>query len=141
MAVTMVIGNDPKISASLFAPGYSIAAVIANEFTEATGDMYLQALIELGLVLFLLTILINGLARLVIIATTQKGHDSTVNSEMSSVVTPLLAQIRERGHAQPHRGVRAVHGFRPLFHFGLSAVVWRQVAELGIFYQPADPCG
>ena len=73
MAVTMVIGNDPKISASLFAPGYSIAAVIANEFTEATGDMYLQSLIYLGLVLFLLTILINGLARLVIIATTQKG--------------------------------------------------------------------
>jgi phosphate transport system permease protein len=73
MAVTMVIGNNPKISASLFAPGYSIAAVIANEFTEATGTMYLQSLIELGLVLFLLTILINGLARLVIIATTQKG--------------------------------------------------------------------
>jgi phosphate transport system permease protein len=73
MAVTMVIGNDPKISASLFAPAGSIAAVIANEFMEATGDMYLQALIELGLVLFLLTILINGLARLVIIATTQKG--------------------------------------------------------------------
>ena len=73
MAVTMVIGNDPRISASLFAPGYSIAAVIANEFTEATGDLYLQALIELGLVLFLLTILINGLARLVITATTQKG--------------------------------------------------------------------
>ncbi len=73
MAVTMVIGNDPKISASLFAPAYSIAAVIANEFTEATGNLYLQALIELGLVLFLVTILINGLARLVIIATTQKG--------------------------------------------------------------------
>jgi phosphate transport system permease protein len=73
MAVTMVIGNDPKINVSLFAPAYSIAAVIANEFTEATGDLYLQSLIELGLVLFLLTILINGLARLVIIATTQKG--------------------------------------------------------------------
>jgi phosphate transport system permease protein len=73
MAVTMVIGNDPKISASLFAPGYSIAAVIANEFTEATGDLYVQALIELGLVLFALTVVINGLARLVIILTTQKG--------------------------------------------------------------------
>ena len=73
MAVTMVIGNDPKISASLFAPGYSIAAVIANEFTEATGDLYVQALIELGLVLFLLTIVINGLARLLVLATTQKG--------------------------------------------------------------------
>ena len=73
MAVTMVIGGDPKISASLFAPGYSIAAVIADQFAEATGDMFVQALIEMGLVLFLLTILINGLARLVIIATTQKG--------------------------------------------------------------------
>src|ERR1700723_3033087 len=73
MAVTMVIGGDPRISASLFAPGYSIAAVIADQFAEATDDMYVQALIEMGLVLFLLTILINGLARLVIIATTQKG--------------------------------------------------------------------
>jgi phosphate transport system permease protein len=66
MAVTMVIGNNPKISASLFAPGYSIAAVIANEFTEATGDLYLHALIELGLVLLVLTVVLNGLARLLI---------------------------------------------------------------------------
>ena len=73
MAVTMVIGNTPKIAASLFAPGYSIAAVIANEFTEATGDLYLQSLIALGLVLFLLTFILNGLARLLIVVTTQKG--------------------------------------------------------------------
>jgi phosphate transport system permease protein len=73
MAVTMVIGNNPKISSSLFAPGYSIAAVIANEFTEATGDLYLHALVELGLVLFLLTFILNGLARLLILATTQRG--------------------------------------------------------------------
>jgi phosphate transport system permease protein len=73
MAVTMVIGNTPKISASLFAPGYSIAAVIANEFTEATGDLYLQSLVGLGLVLFLLTFILNGLARLLIVVTTQKG--------------------------------------------------------------------
>ena len=66
MAVTMVVGNDPKIRASLFAPGYSIAAVIANEFTEATGDMYISALIQLGLVLFALTIVINGMARLLV---------------------------------------------------------------------------
>jgi phosphate transport system permease protein len=66
MAVTMVVGNDPKIKASLFAPGYSIAAVIANEFTEATGQLYTNALIELGLVLFALTIVINGLARLMV---------------------------------------------------------------------------
>jgi phosphate transport system permease protein len=57
----------------LFAPGYSIAAVIANEFTEATGDLYLQSLIGLGLVLFLLTFILNGMARLLIVLTTQKG--------------------------------------------------------------------
>jgi phosphate transport system permease protein len=73
MAVTMVIGNTPIISASLFSPGYSIAAVIANEFTEATGDLYTQSLIELGLVLFLLTFILNGLARLLIVATSQRG--------------------------------------------------------------------
>jgi len=73
MAVTMVIGNTPTISPSLFSPGYSIAAVIANEFTEATGDMYLGALIELGLVLFLLTFILNGLARLLMLLTTQRG--------------------------------------------------------------------
>jgi phosphate transport system permease protein len=73
MAVTMVIGNTPTISASLFSPGYSIAAVIANEFNEATGDLYTQALIELGLVLFLLTFLLNGLARLLIVITSQRG--------------------------------------------------------------------
>ncbi|HMD41768.1 MAG TPA: phosphate ABC transporter permease subunit PstC [Candidatus Acidoferrum sp.] len=77
MAVTMVIGNSPKIAASLFAPGYSIAAVIANEFTEATGDLYLQSLVYLGLVLFLLTFLLNGMARLLILATTQKGSKVT----------------------------------------------------------------
>ena len=69
MAVTMVIGNTPKIQTSLLAPGYSIAAVIANEFTEATSDTYIGALIELGLVLFALTIIINGFARILILTT------------------------------------------------------------------------
>ncbi len=73
MAVTMVIGNSPKLAASLLAPGYSIAAVIANEFTEATEDLYLHALIELGLVLFALSIVINGAARLLILVTAAKG--------------------------------------------------------------------
>jgi phosphate transport system permease protein len=73
MAVTMVIGNTPAISASLFSPGYSIAAVIANEFTEATGDLYLQSLVELGLVLFLLTFILNGLARLLIVVTSRRA--------------------------------------------------------------------
>jgi len=66
MAVTMVIGNNPQVSASLFAPQYTMAAVIANEFTEAAGDLYLQALIEIGLVLFLITIVINALSRLML---------------------------------------------------------------------------
>jgi phosphate transport system permease protein len=70
----MVIGNTPQIAKSLLAPGYTIAAVVANEFTEATGDLYLSALIELGLVLFIVTIIINGLSRLLIHATTG-GHD------------------------------------------------------------------
>jgi phosphate transport system permease protein len=77
MAVTMVVGNTPKIAASLFAPGYSIAAVIANEFTEATGPLYTQSLIALGLVLFILTFIINGLARILILVTTQKGSGVT----------------------------------------------------------------
>jgi phosphate transport system permease protein len=66
MAVTMVIGNTPQIRASLFAPGYTLASVIANEFTEATSDVYLQALFEIGLVLFGITILANLLAQLLL---------------------------------------------------------------------------
>jgi phosphate transport system permease protein len=71
MAVTMVIGNRPVISASLFEPSYTIASVIANEFTEATGDLYLSALVELGLVLFLVTFIINGAARLLVWSVTR----------------------------------------------------------------------
>ena len=67
MAVTMVIGNVPQIKASLFAPGYTIAAIIANEFTEATGDLYIHALIELALVLFAVTMIINAVARLMML--------------------------------------------------------------------------
>lgn len=63
MAVTMVIGNAAQISTSLFAPQYSMAAVIANEFTEADTDLYLDALVEIGLVLFAITLLVNMLSR------------------------------------------------------------------------------
>jgi len=73
MAVTMVIGNDTAMHTSLLAPGYTIAAIIANEFTEATGDVYLSSLVELGLVLFAVTMVLNGAAQLLIIATTRKG--------------------------------------------------------------------
>jgi phosphate transport system permease protein len=66
MAVTMVIGNNPKMSLSLFAPQYTMAAVIANEFTEASDALYLGALIEIGLVLFIITLIVNSLSRLLI---------------------------------------------------------------------------
>jgi phosphate transport system permease protein len=66
MAVTMVIGNNPQVTLSLFAPQHTMAAVIANEFTEAADALYLNALVEIGLVLFLITVIINGLSRLLI---------------------------------------------------------------------------
>jgi phosphate transport system permease protein len=66
MAVTMVIGNNPTVSWSLFAPQYTMAAVIANEFTEATDDLHLHALIEIGLVLFIITLAVNALSRMLI---------------------------------------------------------------------------
>jgi phosphate transport system permease protein len=66
MAVTMVIGNNPRISLSLFAPQYTMAAVLANEFTEADTDLYRDALIEIGLVLFIITLVINMLSRVLI---------------------------------------------------------------------------
>ena len=73
MAVTMVIGNRPEIAASLFAPAYSMAAVIANEFAEATGKLYVSALIQVALVLFGITIVVNALARLLIASMNREG--------------------------------------------------------------------
>jgi phosphate transport system permease protein len=78
MAVTMVIGNTPQIAASLFKPGYTLASVIANEFTEATTDIYLQALFEIGLVLFGVTILVNLLAQLLLKTMTKNAPTRAV---------------------------------------------------------------
>ena len=66
MAVTMVIGNRPEIAKSLFAPGYTLASVIANEFTEAVSNLYLSALVEMALILFVLTLIVNALAALLV---------------------------------------------------------------------------
>jgi phosphate transport system permease protein len=66
MAVTMVIGNRAEISRSLLAPGHTMASVIANEFSEATGDLYLSSLVQIGLALFLVTIVVNILAQLLV---------------------------------------------------------------------------
>jgi phosphate transport system permease protein len=71
MAVTMVIGNHPDIGKSLFAPANTLASVIAGEFSEATSDIYLSALIEIGLALFLVTIVVNAIARLMVWAVTR----------------------------------------------------------------------
>jgi phosphate transport system permease protein len=78
MAVTMVIGNRPEIAKSLFAPGYTMASVIANEFSEATGDLYVSALVEIGLALFLVTLIVNALARLLVWSIT--GGTARVNA-------------------------------------------------------------
>jgi phosphate transport system permease protein len=78
MAVTMVIGNRPEIAKSLFAPGYTMASVLANEFSEATGNLYLSALVEIGLALFIVTIIVNALARFLVWSVTRgqpaRGH-------------------------------------------------------------------
>ena len=79
MAVTMVIGNRPQISASLFDPSYTIASVIANEFTEATEAIYLSALVELGLILFLVTFIINAAARVLVWSVT-RGTSGTARA-------------------------------------------------------------
>jgi len=73
MAVTMIIGNRPEIAKSLFAPGYTMASVIANEFSEATDDLYLSALIEIGLALLIVTLVVNALARVLVWSIT-RGH-------------------------------------------------------------------
>jgi phosphate transport system permease protein len=78
LAVTMVIGNHPDIVKNLLAPAYTLSSVIANEFTEATGDLYLSALIEIGLALFLVTIVVNAIARLLVWAVT-RGNTARAN--------------------------------------------------------------
>jgi phosphate transport system permease protein len=87
MAVTMVIGNTPRVSLSLFAPQYTMAAVIANEFTEAADPLYLNALIEIGLVLFVITLIVNGLSRLLIWSMARSHQGSRV----AAAATPAEA--------------------------------------------------
>ena len=78
MAVTMVIGNNPQVSWSVFAPQYTMAAVIANEFTEAVEDLHLHALVEIGLVLFVITLVINLASRLLIWRMTRRPTPRSV---------------------------------------------------------------
>jgi phosphate transport system permease protein len=84
MAVTMVIGNNPQISLSLFQPQYTMAAVLANEFTEAADELYLHALIEIGLVLFVITLIVNAASRFLI-----WSMERPVKSSPASAAAPL----------------------------------------------------
>src|SRR5262245_21178100 len=81
MAVTMVIGNTPRISLSLFAPSYTMAAVIANEFAEAVEQLHLSALVEIGLVLFIITLLVNAMSRLLIWSMARTSSAGPVTTE------------------------------------------------------------
>jgi phosphate transport system permease protein len=87
MAVTMVIGNNPQVSWSLFAPQYTMAAVIANEFTEATDDLYLHALVEIGLVLFVITLIVNVFSRGLIWAVGREGRSGERRAVPAPAVT------------------------------------------------------
>ena len=98
MAVTMVIGNNPQISLSLFAPQYTMAAVLANEFTEAADELYLHALIEIGLVLFVITLIVNGASRLLIWS---MNRPATVRTAPPVVAAPA---------GEPHERRRRSHG-------------------------------
>jgi phosphate transport system permease protein len=87
MAVTMVIGNTPRVALSLFAPQYTMAAVLANEFSEAADALYISALVEIGLVLFLITLIINSLSRLLIWSMARSGS----RSRAAAAATPAEA--------------------------------------------------
>jgi phosphate transport system permease protein len=84
MAVTMVIGNNPRLSASLFAPQYTMAAVLANEFTEAADELYLNALVEIGLVLFIITLIVNSLSRLLIWSMARSGRRASARPAVAT---------------------------------------------------------
>jgi phosphate transport system permease protein len=86
MAVTMVIGNNPQVSVSLYAPQYTMAAVLANEFSEAASDLYLRALIEIGLVLFVITLVVNALSRLLIWVMARSGRRAAATVVLEEAV-------------------------------------------------------
>src|SRR4029450_6923248 len=88
MAVTMGIGNSPRVSPSLFAPQYTMAAVLANEFTEAADELYLHALIEIGLLLFIITLIVNSLSRLLIWSIAHSARQVSAATTAPAPVAP-----------------------------------------------------
>ncbi len=108
MAVTMLIGNSPSIKFSLFAKGDTIASVIANQFAEATYDLYLSALVELGLVLFLVTVIVNALARLLIWRVGQVGGESRFTVWMSGWWPRGAVSVTSNGNVRFSRWLNRV---------------------------------
>ena len=96
MAVTMVIGNNPQVSTSLFAPQYTMAAVLANEFTEAADELYLHALIEIGLVLFIITLIVNALSRLLIWSMARSARRAAVAGSRRPAAADGMMMLRRK---------------------------------------------
>ena len=111
MAVTMVIGNRHEISASLFAPGYTMASLIANEFSEATNDLHVSALMAVGAGLFVVTIIVNVIARWLVWRTSQRRRRSELT--MSATSTAYSAAPRRARTATILAASTAAHARPP----------------------------
>ena len=117
MAITFVIGNAHRLSASLFAPGNSIASALANEFTEAVGDLYTSALIELGLILFLITTIVLACAKLLLMQLAKQEGDADVSSAAMDSTNPVYARRRRVNAVMMTLSAAALA-------FGLFWLVW-----------------
>lgn len=155
MAVTMLIGNRSEINWSIFGVGNSIASVIANEFAESTYDLYTSALVQLGLILFLLSMAVNGLARLMIRKTTQRAPSrirakkiTTGRKESGVAFDPTRTEMAHRRNRIIHRLMSCCLGLcffvavTPLFLI-LGYLVARGVTSLNIdfFMELPAPVG
>ena len=136
MAVTFVIGNAHKISASLIAPGTTISATIANEFTEAVGDLYTSSLIALGLILFIITFVVLALARLMLMRIDSEGRE-VIDVDLPRATSPQRAFWMALEH-----GVSPAFGLSILALI-LAALLWQGLSglSLAVFTQMTPPPG
>jgi len=118
MAVTMVIGNRPEIARSLFAPGYTLASAVANEFTEAVGNLYLSALMEMALILFVITLIVNALAGLLVWSISRGKPSRALALKPSYHFTATQAIQLDRSGPDYRRG--SYSDCASLFNFGNS---------------------
>jgi hypothetical protein len=135
MAVTMVVGNAPKISASLLSPGYSIAAVIANEFAEANGDLYISSLIFMALVLVRLDDCHQRDCQ-------NLYHDDAKEGWLAMMMEISPSRRIINGFMLTLSGLCTVLVVSVLFFIlGYLLISWRYLSELGLFYQAAQALG